>query len=235
MPVLVFTLVVSVLAVALFGLAPALRASRVELAGAMRASARSLAGGSLGRRGQRAPLGAALIAAQVALSVVLLTGATLLVRSLRNVQSVDTGMDRDHLVLVSADITARGYKGARLATLVHAVRDRLEALPGVAAVSFSENGIFSGRDWHSNVQVPGFTARAPSDTEVATDQAGEGYATGLGATIVAGRDFVSGRRSRVTPHGARQPVARATSTFRDAAPLDSSCALRILCRCRSLA
>jgi predicted permease len=189
MPVLAFTLIVSVLAVALFGLTPALRASRVELATAMRASARSLAGGSLGRRGQRAPLGAVLIAAQVALSVVLLTGAAMLVRSLRNVQSVDTGMDRDHLVLVSADITVRGYKGARLANLVHTIRDRMASLPGVAAVTFSENGIFSGREWHSNVQVPDFTARAPSDTEVATDQVGEGYANGLGATIVAGRDL----------------------------------------------
>jgi predicted lysophospholipase L1 biosynthesis ABC-type transport system permease subunit len=73
--VMVFTLAVSFGAVALFGLAPALRASRVDLASSMRANAQSVASGALGHRGQRAPLGTLLIAGQVALSVVLLVGA----------------------------------------------------------------------------------------------------------------------------------------------------------------
>src|SRR5262249_52388261 len=86
LPVLVFTAGLAIVTVALFGLVPALRASRVDLASTMRAHARSVADSALGARGQRFPIGKALISAQVALSLVLLIGAALLVRSLRSVQ-----------------------------------------------------------------------------------------------------------------------------------------------------
>ena len=144
--VLAFTLVVSV----------ARRGAVRRRAGAARIAGRSRVGDARqrvvdrrqhgSRGGQRAPLGKLLIAGQVALSVVLLVGAAMLVRSLRNVQSVDVGMDRDHLVIVDLDINARGYStrtagGAR----ARAARS-LERAPGVAAVTFSENGIFSGTD-----------------------------------------------------------------------------------------
>jgi len=134
--VLGFTLVMSVLAVALFGVVPALRASRVDLASTMRGNASSIAG-AIGARGGRVPLGALLIAGQVALSLVLLVGAAMLVRSLRQLQDVDVGLDRDHLVIVDLDIRARGYEGDRLGGVVHQMRDRLSAVPGVAAVTFS--------------------------------------------------------------------------------------------------
>jgi predicted permease len=186
--VLAFTLVVSVLAVALFGVVPALRASRVDLASAMRGGASSIAG-SIGTRGGRMPLGKVLIAGQVALSVVLLIGAAMFVRSLRNVQSVDVGLDRDHLVIVDLDINSRGYQRERLAALVHALRDRLSALPDVAAVTYSENGVFSGTDSQTGLQVPGFTARSVADTAVSYDLVGPGYVRGLGGRIIAGRDI----------------------------------------------
>ncbi len=187
--VLAFTLVTSMLAVALFGLVPALRASRVELATTMRSSAHSVAGSALGGRGQRAPLGKVLIAGQVALSLVLLIGAAMLVRSLKNVQNVDVGLDRDHLVVIDLDITTRGYRGAQLANTVHVLRDKLAAVPGVAAVTFSENGIFSGTESSTTVQVPDFVARTPDDSAVAYDLVGPGYSKGIGGRLIAGRDF----------------------------------------------
>jgi predicted permease len=187
--VLAFTVVVSVLAVALFGLAPALRASRVELATTMRANAHAVAGSALAGRGQRAPLGKMLIVGQVALSLVLLIGATMLVRSLRNIESVDVGLDRDHLVILDVDINAKGYAGASLASAVHALRDRLAAVPGVAAVTFSVNGIFSGTESETTVQVPGFIPRGPSDSVVAYDLVGPDYARGIGGRLIAGREF----------------------------------------------
>lgn len=189
--VLAFTLAVSMLAVGLFGLAPALRASRVDLASTMRAGAHSVAGSALGNRGQRAPLGKLLIAGQVALSVVLLLGAAMLVRSLRNVQSIDVGLDRDHLVILDVDMVSRGYQGARLANLVHTLRDRLLAVPGVADVAYSENGVFSGTESETTVEVPGFNAASVNDTIIAYDQVSPNYVRTLGARLVQGRDMAA--------------------------------------------
>jgi hypothetical protein len=175
----------------LFGLVPALRASRVEVASTMRANTASVAGSALGHRGQRVPLGKALIAAQVALSVVLLVGASMLVRSLRNVQSAELGLDRDHLLIVDVDINARGYSDNRLATLAMTLRDRIASVPGVSAVTFSENGIFSGTESGTNIEVPGFIPRAQSDTEIAYDEIGPDYVRGIGGKLIQGRDLTA--------------------------------------------
>lgn len=197
LPVLAFTLGVSVLAVGLFGLAPAMRASRVDLASTMRANAHAVAGSALGGRGQRAPLGKVLIAGQVALSVVLLMGATMLVRSLRNLQSVDVGLDRDHLVIVDVDVTSRGYNRAELFSFVRTATNKLGAIPGIAGVTYSENGIFSGTESGTNVQVPGFVAKTVDDTSIAYDQAGAAYAATIGAHVLAGRDLARSDEDRL--------------------------------------
>lgn len=189
--VLAFTIVVSIGAVALFGLAPALRASRVELASAMRATTTSASGSTLGRRGQRAPLGQLLIAGQVALSTVLLVGAAMLVRSLRNVQATDVGLDRNHLVIADLDIVSRGYTGGRRDEVLHAMRDRLASIPGVAAVTSSENGIFSGTENGTSIEVPGFVPRTVQDTNVMYDRVSPGYVHAIGGTLLAGRDIES--------------------------------------------
>jgi len=194
--VLLFTLALSCLAVTVFGLAPALRASRVELASSMRASASSLAGSALGHRGQRAPLGKLLIAAQVALSVVLLVGAAMLVHSLRNVQTVELGLDRDHLLIVDVDINARGYSGNRLTNLVHALQNRITSIPGVAAFTYSVNGIFSGSESGTYIQVPGFVPRQADDSSIAYDNIGPEYARGVGGRIIQGRDLTVADEAR---------------------------------------
>jgi predicted permease len=187
--VMVFTLAVSFAAVMLFGLAPALRASRVDLATTIRANSTGASSGGIGQRGNRVPIGKLLIAAQVALSVVMLTGAAMLVRSLRNVQTVDVGLDRDHLLITDVDMKARGYAGDRLQQLVRTVRDRIAAIPGVAAVTYSENGLFSGTDSGTNIEVPGFIARSVSDTNTAYDIVGAGYVRGIGGHLIDGRDL----------------------------------------------
>jgi len=189
--VLAFTLAVSVLAVGIFGLAPALHATRIDLATSMRAGAQAVTGSALGLRHRRRPLGSLLIVGQVSLSVVLLVGASILVRSLRNLQSVDVGFDRDHLVIVDLDINARGYVGTPLYNLAHALRDRVAGIPGVTDATFSENGIFSGSDSHTSIEVAGFTARTPEDSMIAYDNVGAGYARAIGARLLAGRDLLS--------------------------------------------
>jgi predicted permease len=189
--VLAFTLAVCCASVLLFGLVPALRASRVDLATTMRANAYSVSGGALGHRGQRAPLGRLLIAAQVALSVVLLVGAGMLVRSLRHVENIDVGMDRDHLVILDVDAQARGYVGPRMGSLVHSLRDRLSAIPGVAAVAYSMNGIFSGSESQTTVQVAGFSPRTPNDSVISLDEVAPGYIGAIGGRMIEGRDIAA--------------------------------------------
>ena len=189
--VLAFTLAVSIVAVGVFGLAPALHATRIDLATSMRAGAQAVTGSAPGLRGRRRPLGSLLIVGQVSLSVVLLVGAAILARSLSNLQSVDVGFDRDHLVIADLDINARGYVGTPLANLVHSLRDRVAAIPGIRDATFSENGIFSGSDSHTSIAVPGFTARTADDTMIAYDNVGAGYARAIGAHLVAGRDLLA--------------------------------------------
>ena len=192
--VLAFTAGISAGAVLLFGLVPALRASRLDLASSIRAGSPSLL--SAARRSRRFPLGTALIASQVALSVVLLVGAGILVRSLRNLELQDVGVDREHLIVLDVDITTPGYSGARLANVAYSLRDRIAAIPGVAAVTFSENGLFSGTENGTNIEVPGFTPRDVSDTSAAYDNVGPGYAHTLGARLLDGRDILPSDEGR---------------------------------------
>lgn len=197
-PVLVFTVVTAAAAVLLFGLVPAVRASRVDLAGRMRERGRAAAGG-LAARGARIPMGAALIVAQVALSLVLLAGAALLVRNLRAMVDADTGLDRDHLLVVDVDGVGRGYTGDRLRALATELRRRVSQLPGVAAVSFSDNGLFNGSESEDYVRVPGLVARTPDDSMARTDQIGPGYVKAIGARLLQGRDLTAADAGRAAP------------------------------------
>ena len=185
--VLAFTGGVSILAVGIFGLVPALRASHVNLATTMRAQGRSVMSSGMGRA--RFSSGKLLIAGQVAVSLVLLVGAGLLVRSLQSVQNADVGLDRDHLVMVNVNALDRGYRGERLRTLIRELSDRFSRTSGVAAVTYSENGIFSGTESFSTFQIPGFTARSFDDTSAAYDNIGPGYVRAIGAHLLEGREF----------------------------------------------
>ena len=188
LPVLGFTMALAALAVVLFGLAPALRASRVDVAMSMRTQGRGVSG-ALGGTGGRIPIGKMLIAAQVALSLVLLSGAALLVRSLRSVEDADTGMDRDHILMVDVDNIARGYKEERNANLARELTARFARMPNVAAVSFSSNGIFSGTESEETIVVPGFTAASSADSASLSDDVGPGYVRAIGGKLLQGRDI----------------------------------------------
>jgi predicted permease len=188
LPVLGFTVLLTILALGLFGLAPALRTSRVDLASVMRAQSRSLASGLGGGPG-RLLSGQLLITAQVALSLVLVLGAALLVRSLSRLQNTDTGLDRDRLLVVDVAAQQRGYMDERRDQLLRQVTERVTALTGVKAVSFSENGIFSGTESSTNFFVPGFTARDENDTTAYYDEVGPGYVEAIGGRLIEGRDI----------------------------------------------
>ncbi len=120
----------------------------------------------------------------------------MLARSLRNTQATDIGVDRDHLVIVDVDVLARGYRGPALWRLAHDLRDRIAAIPGIAAVSYSENGIFSGSDNGTSLEIAGFVARSVEDTLIAYDHVGPGYFTATGTRLLAGRELTTGDENK---------------------------------------
>ncbi len=185
--VLGFTALLSLVTAVLFGVIPAFRATRVELATALRTQGRSVAGGT-GRPGKPA-LGKLLVVAQVALSLLLLVGTGMLLRSMQRLQNADVGAARDELVIATIDAQRSGYAGPRLAALLRDLTERVGRVPGVASVAASENGLFSGTESGTSLQVEGFTARADEDTLVAYDDVGARYFGTIGAHLLQGRDF----------------------------------------------
>ncbi|HKY03949.1 MAG TPA: ABC transporter permease [Blastocatellia bacterium] len=134
--VLGFTAAVSILTGVLFGLAPALRATRVDPSPALKDSS-----GSVTRA--RSRLSKALLVTQVALSLLLLIGAGLFVRTLQNLESVDLGFNSRNLLVFKMDPTLNGYKGERLASLYQQLKERIETIPGVESVSLSRYPLVS--------------------------------------------------------------------------------------------
>jgi predicted permease len=214
LPVLGFTIAAAIVTVVMFGLAPAFRGSRIDLAGAMQAHGRSVAGS----RGGRFPLGKMLVAAQVGLSFVLLVGASLLTRSLLNLEATDPGLDRDHLLVMELDPLDHAYRGPKLATLLHDLSVRLARIPGVAAVTYSQNGIFTGSGSGATVGIPGFSGRTPEDSSLAYDFVGPGYLKAIGARLIAGRDISEDDRLNA-PSVAVVNQAFAKFYFADASPI----------------
>jgi predicted permease len=188
--VLGFTGIVTCLTAVLFGLIPAMRATRVELAATLRSNGRGLTGGLLGAPG-RMGMGKLLVVFQVALSLTLLIGTSMLVRSTRALTTIDAGLARDRLLIVSVDVAPTGLEGDRLAELSRVLLERVRRIPGVAAATFSENGIFSGTESFTTLTVEGFAARAPADTNVNYDRVGPDYFKAIGARLTQGRDILA--------------------------------------------
>lgn len=184
---LAFTSLVTLLCVALFGLAPALRSTRLDLGTALRAHGRNLSGTRV--RFGRIALGPALVVGQVALSTLLLIGAGLLVHSVQRILTVDLGFDRDHIVIAQVSMNRQSAGGAGVLPAARGMADAIERVPGVRAVTYSEEGLFSGGESTGHVAVPGFTATADSQLSVHYDAVGPNYVHAIGARLVRGRDL----------------------------------------------
>ncbi|MEP6763671.1 MAG: ABC transporter permease [Gemmatimonadaceae bacterium] len=187
--VLLFAAVVAIVSVVFFGLIPALRASQVNLATAMRGTI----GWERGRRGVpgigRIGLNQALVAGQVALSLVLIVSAGLLSRDLRKLETAETGIDQAHLLTVDLDADGAGYHDKRLAVLAETMRRETSSQSGVKSVSYSESGLFSGRSMQVTVSVPGFVTKNGEDINAGFDAVGPNYVKTIGARIIVGRDI----------------------------------------------
>ena len=184
--VLAFTISVSLLTGLLFGLAPAFRSTRLDLTPALKENASTFPGGAA-RQGRQLHLGNALVVAQVALSIVVLIGAGLLVRTLENLRSINPGFDTRNILLFGIDPTLMGYKDAQIETLCHDLRDRLAALPGVISVGYSSDALLSGNLWTEDVYVEGQPEKKTVEVDMLA--AGPGFFRTLRIPLLEGRTF----------------------------------------------
>jgi predicted permease len=181
--VLAFTAALAIATCVLFGLAPAIRATQLHPSAAMRSGGR---GSSAGR--ERFSLRRTLVATQVALSLVLLVGALLFVRSLRNLLRTDAGFRAEGVVSVSLDLRRPQYAKERIRMLHRELLERLSAQPGVVSVAQVGFTPISGSGWNNNVG-PDNTAAEASGKESFFNRAGPGYFRTMGTPLLAGREF----------------------------------------------
>src|SRR5262249_23936680 len=132
-----------------FGLAPAFRATRLDLTPTLKDTGRSSSAQT------RSWLTRSLVVAQVSISVLLLIGAGLMLRTLRNLQNVETGFNERNLLLFSVEPRLIGYKEDRLLNLYQQLFTRLEAVPGVEQVTFSRHALLASGATNSSVYLPG--------------------------------------------------------------------------------
>ena len=180
--VLGFTIGVSAVCAIVFGTAPALRASRVE-------PNTSLKGGKT-LNALRNPLGKAFVVAQVSLSLLLLVGAGLFVRTLVKLQHIPSGFKQENAMLFMIDTSATGYTGddPKLPALLGEVEDKVKQVPGVQAASFAfiifNQGFWTGAAYTREDNIPEGQNRSLRNNIVGTD-----FFAAMGLPIVQGRGF----------------------------------------------
>src|SRR5512143_761538 len=184
--VLAFTAAVALVTAIAFGLAPALRAARLDLLSAMKEPS----GG--GRSTARIPLGRALVIAQMALSVLLLVAAALFIKSLGKIRSIETGFEPDRVLLVklAAPAVRDSLPEAELRRLYGLLLERAKSVPGVRAASLSFSGVFSRGTWGNQITVEGQTAPPGVVLRTLANAVSPGYFQVTGIPVLRGRTFV---------------------------------------------
>ncbi|HET9179387.1 MAG TPA: ABC transporter permease [Terriglobia bacterium] len=165
--VLGFTAFISALTGVLFGLAPALGGTRMALNTALKEGAGSLAGKGGRVRDLRSLLGDGLVASQIAMSMLLLVGAALFVRTLTNLANQDLGFTQRNLLLFGVDPTQGGYRGEKLVSFYQELRHRLESLPGVRSATFSQHMLVDSGVHTAGISIQGYTP-GPEETSGGT-------------------------------------------------------------------
>jgi len=184
--VLAFAVVIALLTGILFGLAPAFRGSRISVGPALKESSGGSAGAAKAT-GRRIGLGSCLVVAQVALSVVVLVGAGLLVRTLTNLRKVNPGFDTHNVLLFGINPALAGYKLERIQTLYGELQARLASVPGVISVSYSSGTLLSDGLWTSGVHIEGQPEKETVETEML--KVGPEFFETMRLPLVSGRTF----------------------------------------------
>ena len=183
--VLAFTLGLSLLTGIVFGILPAIRATDLDLTPTLKDTGRSSS--VLGRSW----LSKSLVVVQVSVSVLLLIGAGLLVRTLRNLQHVETGFNANNLLLFDVDPGLLGYKDEKLRALYEQTSSRLEAVPGVQSVTFSRNALLSFGANTSSVFLAGEVGPdgKPLESEAKVHTVRENFLSTMEIPLLMGRNL----------------------------------------------
>jgi predicted permease len=182
--ILSFTFVLTLVTGIVFGLLPALRASKPDQWGVLKDTVGAIAGtgGSLYLR-------KGLVAAQVTLSFLLLFGAGLFVRSLQNLQGTDTGMAMDNLVTFQLSPALNGYDSQRTVSLYAQLIERLRSTPAVKNAGHAAVSLLAGNEWDSSMGVEGHTPEDGENMQAFMNALSPGYFGTMGIPILQGRDF----------------------------------------------
>ncbi|HMD48136.1 MAG TPA: FtsX-like permease family protein, partial [Bryobacteraceae bacterium] len=183
--ILAFTLGLTFLTGLVFGLAPALRASRPDLWTTLKDAVGSIAGS-----GGSIFLRKGLVTAQVALSFLLLFGAGLFVRSLQNLKSTNTGFrDIGNLVTFQVSPALNGYDAPRTVHFYDQLLDNIRSVPGVKSAGIAAEALLSGDEWDSRTAVEGHPAKDGEDMQAFMNAVSPGYFQTMGIPLLEGRDF----------------------------------------------
>lgn len=182
-PVLIFTIVISAVGAILLGLLPAWRAPRVDLVSMLKKQAATVVGGP----GMRLRQG--LVVVQVGLSLVLLIGSGLLVRSLMSLYRVDAGFQMTNLVRFKLDPTQHGYDGHRKFEFCQRLQSRVQAVPGVRSVAFGRVPQLESYAWTNSIVVEGRQTKEGENLVTTCDSISRDYCKTLGVPLRLGREF----------------------------------------------
>jgi predicted permease len=181
--ILGFTLCMMLATALVFGLVPAIQSARADVAPTLKDTAGAVLGGG------NVWLRKILVSAQVTLSLLLLIGAGLFLRTLTNLRELGPGFNPEHLVGFTVDPSLNGYADARTKAFYQQLTDDLQATPGVLSVGLASLRILDGNDWDSSMTVEGYTAKPGEGAEPYMNSISPNYFATLGAPIVRGRDF----------------------------------------------
>ncbi len=186
--VLSFTLALSLLTGLVFGMVPAWRATRIDPTPALKDGARSSGAAS------RSLFTKGLVVAQVAISLLLMVGAGLFLRTLVNLQRVELGFDARNLLLFTVEPGLIGYKDERLVNLYQQMSERIEGVPGVDSVTFSAEPLLAHSESDRGLYLPSAPVssdgRAQTSGNVYIHQVRENFLKSMGIPVLAGRDLI---------------------------------------------
>ncbi len=187
--VLGFTFALAVVCGLLFGLAPALQGTRVDLTPALKESRASGPRGRLRHAGMRIGLSHVLVVSQIAISLLLVVGAGLFVHTLSNLRSVALGFNRENILLFSLNAAPVGYKGAALARFYGDLRDRFRNIPGVRNVSSSSYPLVS-QYWNGErLIIPGLAKTGSEELSTSKLDVGPSFLATMQIPILLGREI----------------------------------------------
>lgn len=182
--VLLFTVAVAFLTGVIFGLAPALQSTRPDLAPTLKDQVAGIVGA-----GGQVNLRKGLVAAQVTLSLLLLVGAGLFIRSLRNLTNLGPGFPTENLIAFSIDPGLNGYDVKRSKSFYSRLTEEIKAIPGVKETGLAAQRILTDNEWDSAIKVEGFSFKPGEAAHPYMNSISPGYFAALGVPLLAGRDF----------------------------------------------